>query len=133
MNLRPATIEDAEMLLRWRNDPETRANSFVTAEIDLATHLNWLRQSLGMSGRRIFIGLHEGVPVGTVRTDFGNERIEISWTVAPEVRGQGLGKKMVCDAVEFLNHPPTLFARIKNGNVASEKIARAAGIVFTLY
>jgi hypothetical protein len=39
IKLRLATIEDAEMLLDWRNDPEKRNASHNTSEIALKGHI----------------------------------------------------------------------------------------------
>jgi len=46
VNLRPVTMADAEDLLVWRNDPETRHASHNTDEILLDRHLAWLEASL---------------------------------------------------------------------------------------
>src|ERR1700730_15202735 len=35
MHIRLATMDDAEMLLQWRNDPFPRANSFATDQVPL--------------------------------------------------------------------------------------------------
>jgi hypothetical protein len=36
-------MEDADLLLRWRNDPTTRANSFDSSPIDREDHIRWVR------------------------------------------------------------------------------------------
>jgi len=126
--LREARIEDARALLEWRNDPETRARSFTTAEVPGDEHMEWLRRVLSDPEITLYIAELDGVRVGTVRLE--RNRVpgglcEISWTVAPGARGRGIGKKMVAGAVSGLSVAAT--ARIRHGNTASERIARAAG------
>jgi RimJ/RimL family protein N-acetyltransferase len=126
MRLRPATFADAKLLLVWRNDPLTRRNSFCASRVKLSEHQEWLRSSLSNPARRIYIAVEEDVPVGTVRGDFSQVGCELSWAVAPEYRRQGFGRRIVQAAVALFGSP--VFARIKEGNLSSEKIARAAGV-----
>lgn len=125
MVIRPATMHDARLLHRWRNDPLTRATSIDGAEVAWETHLAWLEASLSNPARTILIAESGGVAVGTVRIDAGAET-ELSWTVAPEQRGQGHGTRMLAMAAPA----GPLIARIKRDNPASQHIAAAAG--FTL-
>ncbi len=114
IKLRPARMEDAQILFNWRNDPETRLASVHSDRVIWAEHLAWLKKQ-----RALLIAEYHGVPVGTVRID----GTELSWTVAPEHRGEGLGRQIVSLAMRL---GPTA-ARIKATNVASQKIAAAAG------
>jgi RimJ/RimL family protein N-acetyltransferase len=126
MRLRPATFADAKLLFLWRNDPLTRRNSFCASRVKLSEHRKWLRSSLSNPDRKIYIAIEKNVPVGTVRGDFSQFGYELSWTVAPEFRQRGFGRRIVQAAVALLGSP--VFARIKEGNLPSEKIARAAGV-----
>jgi RimJ/RimL family protein N-acetyltransferase len=119
MILRPATMDDAERLFAWRNDPETRAQSLTTDRVPWDDHVAWLERSLAMPERTLLIAEVAGTPVGTVRLD-GEE---MSWTVAPEHRRKGYAKEMVRLAL-----PRDATAQIKRGNLASQKVARAAGL-----
>ncbi len=127
VSLRLATFADSDLLLRWRNDPVTRRNSHSTAELDEKAHQGWLAKALSDPARVIFIGEVNCEPVGTVRCDWMQARIELSWTVAPECRGRGYGTELVRAAAEaFAGHE--LYAEIKAGNAASIAIARRAGM-----
>lgn len=126
MKLRPAVLEDAELLLAWRNDPVTRSSSRNTWPVTEAEHLAWLRQVLGDPNRRLFIAEENGVPVGTVRADFDGRAHELSWTVAPEARGRSVGRRMVQLVVGRAGGP--LRAQIKASNLASIRIAETAGM-----
>ena len=122
--LRPATLDDWEMLLQWRNDPITRSASINTAEIAPQEHRSWLTRCLADPNRTLLIAELAGRPVGTVRIDDG-EQAEMSWTVAPSARGQGVGARMVRQAL--VAFPKSLVARTHVKNIASQKIAIKCG------
>jgi RimJ/RimL family protein N-acetyltransferase len=119
-------MEDADLLLRWRNDPATRRASRNSAVISKSEHLAWLSRSLQDKSRKLYIAETNGRPVGTIRTDEQQGACELSWTVAPEMRGRGLGKKMVALAAHRIKVP--LRAAVKSGNSASVRIAEHAGM-----
>ena len=127
LSLRLASMHDARRLYIWRNDPATRVQSRSTGEIDYESHLAWLERSLASPSRRTYIAELDSTPVGTGRTDQHEGMTELSWTVAPEARGRGVGHELVRLLIGMTTGP--VCAEIKAGNVASEKIARAAGFV----
>jgi RimJ/RimL family protein N-acetyltransferase len=125
--LRLATLQDAKLLLAWRNDPQTRSASHDCREITLAEHLAWLNQLMGDSSRRLLIAEQGGVPVGSVRADKAIDgATELSWTVAPDARGRGIGRRMLAALLEELSGP--VRAEVKIGNVASARIAESVGL-----
>ena len=126
LRLRVATGEDAELLLRWRNDNRTRLASRQAGEIGRADHLDWLASSLANVNRMLMIAEEEGVPVGTVRADYDEGAWELSWTVAPDARGRGIGKAMVTMFIAEL--PGEVYATVKKANGPSARIAEAAGM-----
>lgn len=129
LSFRPTTLKDAELLLAWRNDPETRRQSRTSDELSLVNHIAWLTTSLAMPSRRLYIAEQDGTPVGTVRSDKREDgTVELSWTVAPRERGKGFGKAMVTQFAREIHPGERLVASIKKGNVASEKIAEALGL-----
>ena len=87
---RPAVLTDAETLWVWRNDPATRANSRSSEEVPWERHLAWLESSLTRDDRLLLVADDDRGPVGTVRWDHEGGDEEVSITVAPERRGQGL-------------------------------------------
>ena len=124
--LRPAEMEDAEHLHAWRNDPDTRRASRDQSEIEFDSHLIWLKESHENPDRRIFIAEMDGIPVGTVRSDLSDGVFELSWTVAPDARGQGIGKRMVALHAAQIEGP--IRAEVRIGNVASVRIAEHVGM-----
>ena len=126
--LRKATIDDWKILLDWRNDIETRKNSHNMELVEKEIHKRWLNSILANRNRQLYIAIESEMPVGTVRADF-DEHIstyELSWTISPDFRGKGIGKKMVKLLTDKLN--AKLRAEIKYGNISSVKIAEFAGL-----
>jgi RimJ/RimL family protein N-acetyltransferase len=128
VTLRRATMADADVLLKWRNDALTRQFSLNPAEVSKQQHLQWLQRSLNSATRQLFIAEHGGRPVGTARVDSDGQQHMISWTLAPEQRGKGLAKLMVRNLVLRLSG--TIVAQILPGNLASVKVAEYAGLSY---
>jgi RimJ/RimL family protein N-acetyltransferase len=114
----PATMDHAKVLFDWRNDPLTKEMSRNQDAVEWGTHINWLAGRL--SRPHLYIATIDGCPVGTFRVD-GEE---ISYTVAPEHRGKGVGLAMLCHARARFG---PLRAEIFERNIASIKIAKRAG------
>lgn len=128
MELRNATHDDWKILLEWRNNIETRKNSFNINVVEKEEHKNWLKETISSSVSQLYIALEDDIPVASVRADMENEVYNLSWTVAPSVRGKGIGKKVVRFLAEKLG--TKIRAEIKEGNIASIKIAEYAGMKF---
>lgn len=119
-------MSDAGILYKWRNDPQTRAASHNQDEIDFDTHLKWVEKSLKDTNRKIYIAEVGNLPVGTVRSDYNKGICELSWTVNPEYRGQGIGRQMVTLLAKQIKGP--IRAEVKAENLASSRIAEACGM-----
>src|SRR3989344_6362215 len=133
LRIRPSNKDDARLLFDWRNDKDTRAMSGDTAPLVWERHLEWFTKVLsgGFPGRSIFIVENaDERPVGMVRSDEREDGLtEVSYAVAPEWRGKGLGKRMVLQFAGEKLAGKKLAARIKKGvNPASEAIARSLGL-----
>ena len=112
-------MKDASLLYRWRNDSESVANSFGSKPVRWPEHLRWLSRRL-KSIDPIYIFEFHDHPVGTVNID-GDI---LSYTIAPESRGHGLGTLML--ALVKDRHGP-LKCQVKPDNVKSIKAATKAG------
>lgn len=127
---RPATIEDAQMLLDWRNEPSTRSASRNKDEISWPEHISWLSKTLAREDRKLLIVEHGDIPVGTARWDqLAEDKWEVSITVNPALRGQGLARGVLRAAEEVLEikTPTQLVAAIHLDNAASRSLfAQAA-------
>lgn len=122
---RKAQMSDAQILWLWRNDPVTRQNSVNQDLVSLDNHLQWFEKSLASKEREIWIAYLGSDPIGTVRTDVKGSEIELSWTLAPNWRGRGLGRQMLVNFVK--GKDKNFIARIRKDNSASIKIAERAG------
>ena len=126
--LRDATYLDADMLLAWRNDPVTRSNSISEAMISSEKHLQWLNAVVDSPDSRLMIGYANNTAVGVVRLDWQSERdaADISFTVAPEYRGQGYGFALVQSALRDVRNA-RVAAEVKMANKASIRIFEQLG------
>ncbi|WP_226361406.1 bifunctional UDP-2,4-diacetamido-2,4,6-trideoxy-beta-L-altropyranose hydrolase/GNAT family N-acetyltransferase [Pseudonocardia sp. ICBG1142] len=128
---RPARPGDAELLLAWRNDPDTRRWSRSHDAVDLATHRRWLAGSLDRDDRLLLVVADARGPVGTVRWDRDGSGWEVSITVAPERRGEGLALPMLRageDALRARTGAGTaVTAVVHTGNDASARLFARAG------
>ena len=91
MILRKADIEDAASILEWRNDESTRAASFSKDVIQWEDHIKWYEKKLSDENCLMFIAEDEGRSVGSLRIDINGNVGEISYMVAPAMRGKGYG------------------------------------------
>jgi len=129
--LRPAQREDAENLLRWRNDPTTRAASFNSEEVSPTEHAAWLERVLVDPDRRLLIATEDHAPVGQLRLDrLAANTVEVHIALAPEARGHGLATELLKLAAQ--EHAPALgaarlLARVKPDNEPSRHSFAKAG------
>ena len=124
--VRPATEADAGLLLSWRNDRETRRWSRTTDPVTAAEHKAWLAEALASPDRRLFVAEHGGRPIGTVRFDRDGEAWNVSTTVDPSARGEGLAVPMLLAAERALGQA-VIRANVHHANTASLAMLRRAG------
>jgi GNAT superfamily N-acetyltransferase len=143
--VRAAGLDDAQRLWEWRNDEQARANSRSHDPVPLDAHLRWLRSSLQRPDRHLLVAEVDGEAVGTVRWDLvAAGEWEVSITVAPQSRGQGLAAPMLEAAQAWLvrdgaeastegpdpsvDDRPTMFlAAVHTSNTASRRLFLGAG------
>jgi RimJ/RimL family protein N-acetyltransferase len=131
VDLRRATLRDAELLHRWRNDPSVRAVSHTTDEIPWETHVRWLESSLARGDRHVLVAERRGQPLGTLRFDVSGDRATVSIAVDPALHGSGLGPAILDAGDAWLEandaRVRTCRAEIRDGNDASVRAFLAAG------
>lgn len=89
-------------------------------------HTRWFMNAITSKKHKILICEVGQAPAAVVR--FREKRNwEISWIVAPEYRGTGLGTKLVAEAIACTNENIT--ACILRTNVASLRIANKLGFI----
>lgn len=132
-HLRLATEEDSDILFAWRNDPATQAASKSTAPVSREDHALWMKFNvlIGYPEHRVLIGNDGYGKVGVVRFDASRDDLmafNVSITVAPERRGDGLGVDMLREACSFMTDY-ALCADIREDNLASRSVFARCGFV----
>jgi UDP-2,4-diacetamido-2,4,6-trideoxy-beta-L-altropyranose hydrolase len=129
--LRPANMNDADNLLAWRNDPVTLANFRSTGVVPREDHDRWMQFNVqqGYPQHLVLIAESDAGPVGVIRFDADRDDImqyEVSITVSPKHRGNGLGKDILNQACGYMREY-TLNAEIRRDNLPSRLIFRQCG------
>lgn len=122
--LRKVVLEDADLILEWRNDITTRKNSKNMDFISADTHYDWMRKVLA-SDDLFYIFQVCSVPVGVIRLAIADGVGTISYNIAPNKRGCGYGKRIVQLLENYLVEIGVctrLRAEVKKDNIASQKI-----------
>lgn len=124
MFLRRVEFRDADMLLGWHNDAETRRNSFTMGIITREEHYSWLKHVL-LTNDLFFILQAGDEPVGSIHVVIEGNVGKISYSIAPEKRGLGYGKQIIAmleNHIYVSNMGISLLAEVKKENIASRKI-----------
>ena len=131
--LRRATPEDEEVLLIWKNDPITRENSGDSRQVTPEEHHNWFTKRLQSDNVLLYIFCADGRPAGQGRLDLLGYTAEISYGLAPEFRGKGLGRKLLTQLIEKVVSDPqaseisVLYGQVKYTNVISKRLFSSLG------
>jgi len=131
VRLRDVGARDAQLLLAWRNDPQTRRWSREQSEIAPAAHDAWLAAALADPGVWLWIAELAGRSVGCVRVGpLVEGHAEIHVSLDADERGLGLGTAVLQQgAAQALTAPGlhTLHAHVKPENGASLTVFARAG------
>jgi RimJ/RimL family protein N-acetyltransferase len=132
ISVREAVLEDSESLFAWRNDPQTRAASLNTGQVEWDDHVQWFSNALSSPKRIILIAIDDlGKRIGMCRFDIEAETVEVSINLNPESRGKRLASPILHHSIEALiqSKPGTqkLIARIRPDNPGSIRIFELNG------
>lgn len=129
--LRHASMDDADIILEWVNDPADRANSFDSSPIERDEHLVWMRDSLADPDRFLFIMEAAGVPVGHIKLYREGDYAEVGYCIGPEHRGHGYAAAMLGLLRDEIDPAETgikaIKASVKPENIASIRALERAG------
>lgn len=132
LSLRRAEHDDSETILKWRNEPTTRASSFHSEVIPFDEHNAWFNCKLADDTCLFYMAIDEqGRPVGQIRFDKqpDNEAI-ISISVAPEMKNRGIGTtvtQLACRQLAESWPGCRAVALVKTDNPASSAMFIKAG------
>lgn len=124
--IRPASVNDEELLLRWANDPLVRENSFNSSLIAAEEHKRWFYRRLrNFEVQKIFIcETVTGLPIGQVRLELDQTEWVIDYSVVGYARGRRLAGGMLRAALRELKNQVgcvVVVAKVKPANVSSVK------------
>jgi RimJ/RimL family protein N-acetyltransferase len=129
--LRLATLGDADLLLRWANDPVVRTASLRRDPIERSTHVVWLAARLEDPECRIWIAESGGRPVGVARFQLDDDgRAVVSIAVDAAARGRGIGSELLDSGIAAARadlRPAGFRAWVRTDNAASMALFLAAG------
>ncbi len=90
-SIREANINDCNLTFLWTNHPNTRQFSFNKENIEWEDHLNWFNKKLqSLSCFYLLLELNN-ILVGSIRFDILDKIATISYLVAPDYHGLGIG------------------------------------------
>ncbi|WP_336355168.1 UDP-2,4-diacetamido-2,4,6-trideoxy-beta-L-altropyranose hydrolase [Pseudomonas granadensis] len=131
LKLRPATLDDAQLLFDGRNAEAVRRGSLDSSVIDWPQHLDWLTASLRNPQRLLLIAEADDGAVGVVRYDLRGFDAEVSLYLLEGRIGLGWGRALLARGEAFVTmHWPQLQAinaRVLPGNSPSLNLFRDAG------
>ncbi len=129
LEFRRATMDDAELVFRCRNDSAVRSASLDSREIPRDTHDAWMKQTLSSRERILLVAERGGMPQGVVRFDLRPPEATISVYRVPSNGNARLG--LVRQATMWLRamHPEVrrIVAEVLPANTASLAAFHAAG------
>lgn len=130
------TLDDAELLLAWRNDDATRRSSRSQEPLGYDAHLAWLSDAIRDPRRLLRLVVADGSPVASVRFDLLPDRddsAEVSIVVAPAARGQGYGGVALAAGHLLVGETwpavREVLAVVHQGNEPSRRLFEQAGYV----
>lgn len=131
VTLREVTENDLRKIFEWRNNPEVRKNSFSQDEINPEEHNRYWSERLAKNDTYSFMVVSEGEDVGLVRLDKREDSYEVHIMIAPDRQGKGFGTAAIAKTKEAARKfgIKRLSARVKPGNIASERIFTDNGFV----
>ena len=132
ITLEKARLEDCRTIFQWRNHPAVRKHFFDSRELSYSEHKEWFENSLERKDRIILIAYKDVKKVGVIRFDFlsDSNTAEIDIYVAPEMHGNGFGKKILAKGEDWVRENTsikTLVAKVKPGNEISMKMFKGRG------
>ena len=96
------TVDDLEMVLRWRNAPKVCKFMFDSAEIEQATHREWFALTSCNATRRLLIVEADEIPLGFVQFDSTDTGAVSHWGfyARPDAE-RGAGKAIGVSALDY--------------------------------
>lgn len=122
-NLREATKQDAKLLFDWKNDKLCVQTSLTGRAVSWEEHIVWYTSVLEANNTQIYILEVDGTPAAQIRIVPRDGYGEISYSVAEDYRGKGLGTRILLLAEQeaIKNNYKELRGEVQRFNIASRK------------
>ena len=111
--LRNSSKKDEKLLLDWRNNFETRKNSFNNKIISKSEHSKWFANIISNKKFKAIIGELNKKPFGVVIFEVISSSAFVSINLAPEKRGLGLGSMLLNRACLNFSEESNVILRAK--------------------
>jgi UDP-2,4-diacetamido-2,4,6-trideoxy-beta-L-altropyranose hydrolase len=132
--VRPACAADMETYLKWVNDPDVRCESVQQSVVTPGEHASWFERRLEDSRTQMFVACNQAALIGQVRLEENTGgQWEVDFSVDAGHRGKGLGFEILRLAFGHMktHADPTIVARVKKGNLASQRCFQKLGFDLT--
>lgn len=136
--LRPITLEDTDLIVKWRNSDRVRRNFIYQKPFTREGHLAWMREkvAVGQVVQFILCQTEDDLPVGSVYfrdIDRDNRRAEYGIFIGEEAAaGKGYGTAAAKGAVAYARDVlglHKLMLRVFADNIAAVRSYEKAGFV----
>ena len=128
-NLRPANLNDIELLFNWANDKSVRKNSINKDNILWDNHIKWFSSKVQSKKTVIYILDIFTKSVGQIRYDFNGDYWEIDYSIDTDYQGMGLGKYILSKTLlKFENK--TIKGNVLSTNISSIKAFQSVGFKY---
>ncbi len=132
--LRGITRQDADLIVKWRADPEVYKFFRLPHRLTMEEHLKWYRERY-LTDRQHCIWMavrkEDEVPVGMFGLrKSGKEEAEISYLIAPRMQGNGYAQETAVSLLSWAKKEwniRTVFAEIHYENGPSVRFVRRLG------
>ena len=116
---------DVLLFWNWANDPDVRNNAFHSEEIPLHAHKIWFAERLRDASAALFVIESSEGAIGQVRLEDNGGAKQISYSIARQFRGKGLGCTILSMALNGVMG--RLVAEVKMQNIPSIRVFKKLG------
>lgn len=139
--LRPITMEDTKLVVRWRNQPSVVRNFIYRKPISCKEHEEWLTNKVfkGLVHQFVICANEGDIPLGSVylqNFEKEHKRAESGVFLGEEACGRGVGTEAVRLMADYAFETlgmHKLTARVLAHNMASRRLHEKAGYIQEAY
>ena len=105
IDLRKITINDSEIIVKWRNSPSVKENLYSQDDLTIEQHINYFHKYIDAGLIHQFIIIVDDIPCGTSflkNIDLASKRAEFGIFIGESsYRGKGVGKAVTKKTIEY--------------------------------